>query len=98
MRVFYELRGLHYIGEGNVARKSEFEKLIAELLNSAWWLSFIVAGGAYLFLGVFIPRQFSEHKVLFGKSTEGRFFRFAALSGFDGQIFASAAEIDLIIE
>ena len=66
MRVFYELRGLHYIGEGNVARKSEFEKLIAELLNSAWWLSFIVAGGAYLFLGVFIPRQFSEHKVLFG--------------------------------
>lgn len=49
-----------------MARKSEFEKLIAELLNSAWWLSLIVAGGAYLFLGVFVPRQFSEHKVLFG--------------------------------
>jgi hypothetical protein len=40
----------------------------------------------------------NKKKVLFDKSREGRFFRFVALSGFDGQIFASAAEIDLIIE
>ena len=38
----------------------------------------------------------NKQKVLFDKSREGRFFRFVAISGFDGQIFASAAEIDLI--
>lgn len=38
----------------------------------------------------------SKKKVLFEKIREGRFFHFVALSGFDGQIFASAAEIDLI--
>jgi len=38
----------------------------------------------------------NKKKILFDKSREGRFFRFVALSGFDGQIFASAAEIDLI--
>ena len=43
-------------------------------------------------------RNRNKKKVLFNKSREGRFFRFVALSGFDGQIFASAAEIDLIIE
>ena len=35
-------------------------------------------------------------KVLFEKNREGRFFRFVALSGFDGQIFASMAELDII--
>jgi len=43
-------------------------------------------------------RNRNKKKILFDKSREGRFFRFVALSGFDGQIFASAAEIDLIIE
>jgi hypothetical protein len=38
----------------------------------------------------------NKKKVLFDKNREGRFFRFVALSGFDGQIFASTAEIDLI--
>jgi beta-galactosidase len=38
----------------------------------------------------------NKKKILFDKSREGRFFRFVALSGFDGQIFASVAEIDLI--
>jgi len=41
-------------------------------------------------------RNRNKKKILFDKSREGRFFRFVALSGFDGQIFASAAEIDLI--
>ena len=41
-------------------------------------------------------RNQNKKKVLFDKSREGRFLRFVALSGFDGQIFASAAEIDLI--
>jgi hypothetical protein len=40
----------------------------------------------------------NKKEVLFDKSKEGRFFRFVALSGFNGQIFASAAEIDLITE
>jgi beta-galactosidase len=46
-------------------------------------------------IGNFEPNR-NKKKVLFDKITEGRFFRFVALSGFDGQIFASAAEIDLI--
>ncbi|OHB73910.1 MAG: hypothetical protein A2Z25_09990 [Planctomycetes bacterium RBG_16_55_9] len=37
-------------------------------------------------------------KVLFGEARKGRFFRFVALSGFDGQAFASAAEIDLVVD
>ena len=41
-------------------------------------------------------RNRNKKKIRFDKSREGRFFRFVALSGFDGQIFASAAEIDLI--
>jgi len=45
--------------------------------------------------GNFEPNR-NKKKVLFDKSREGRFFRFVALSGFNGQIFASAAEIDLI--
>jgi hypothetical protein len=45
--------------------------------------------------GNFEPNR-NKKKVLFDKSRKGRFFRFVALSGFHGQIFASAAEIDLI--
>jgi len=41
-------------------------------------------------------RNRNKKTVLFDISREGRFLRFVALSGFDGQIFASAAEIDLI--
>ena len=47
--------------------------------------------------GNFEPNR-NKKKVLFDKSRKGRFFRFVALSGFNGQIFASAAEIDLITE
>ncbi len=38
----------------------------------------------------------NKRKVLFDKSTEGRFFRFVALSGIEGQIFASMAELEII--
>jgi len=38
----------------------------------------------------------SEKNVLFEKTCEGRFIRFVALSGFDGQMFASIAELDII--
>jgi hypothetical protein len=41
-------------------------------------------------------RNRTKKKVLFDKSREGRFFRFVALSGIDGQIFASMAELDII--
>jgi hypothetical protein len=47
--------------------------------------------------GNFEPSH-NKKKVLFDKNKEGRFLRFVALSGFNGQIFASAAEIDLITE
>jgi hypothetical protein len=47
--------------------------------------------------GNFEPNR-DKKKVIFDKSREGRFFRFVALSGFNGQIFASDAEIDIIIE
>ncbi len=40
----------------------------------------------------------TEKKIRFSKARKGRFFRFVALSGFDGQAFASAAEINLITE
>ena len=38
----------------------------------------------------------SEKNVLFEKTCEGRFIRFVALSGFDGQMFTSIAELDII--
>jgi hypothetical protein len=40
-------------------------------------------------------RSRDPKKILFSEARTGRFFRFVALSGFDGQAFASAAEIDL---
>jgi hypothetical protein len=46
-------------------------------------------------MGNFEPNR-NKKKILFDKSTEGRFFRFVGLSGFDGQIFASMAELDII--
>jgi F5/8 type C domain/Glycosyl hydrolases family 2, sugar binding domain/Glycosyl hydrolases family 2 len=36
-------------------------------------------------------------RILFEKGIKGRFFRFVALSGFEGQKFASVAEINLVI-
>ena len=39
-----------------------------------------------------------QKRILFEKGIRGRFFRFVALSGFDGQQFASVAEIDLVTE
>jgi hypothetical protein len=38
----------------------------------------------------------NKKKVIFNKSKTGRFLRFVALSGIDGQIFASMAELDII--
>jgi hypothetical protein len=38
----------------------------------------------------------SQKKVLFEKARTGRFIRFVALCGFDGQAFASIAELDII--
>jgi hypothetical protein len=45
--------------------------------------------------GNFEPNH-NKKTVIFDKIREAKFFRFVALSGFNGQIFASAAEIDLI--
>jgi hypothetical protein len=42
------------------------------------------------------PRGRNQQKVLFGKPKEARYVRFVALAGFDGQVFASIAEFDLI--
>jgi hypothetical protein len=43
-------------------------------------------------------RNRNKKEVLFNEGKTGRFFRFVALSGFDGQTFASAAEMNLITE
>ena len=43
-------------------------------------------------------RNRNQKEIHFSEARKGRFFRFVALSGFDGQAFASAAEIDLITE
>jgi hypothetical protein len=43
-------------------------------------------------------RDRDKKEVLFNEARQGRFFRFVAHLGFGGQRFASAAEIDLIIE
>jgi hypothetical protein len=40
----------------------------------------------------------TEKKVLFERPVKGRFVRFIALRGFDGQIFASIAELDIIAD
>lgn len=53
--------------------------------------------GAPAATGKFLKGR-AEKKVLFNEVHKGRFFRFVALSGFDGKAFASAAEINLITE
>jgi hypothetical protein len=45
--------------------------------------------------GQFVKNR-NKKKFPFEKIKEGRFFRFVALSGFDGQIFASMGELDII--
>jgi hypothetical protein len=37
-----------------------------------------------------------KKKITFGKNQNAKFIRFVAVSGFDGQIFASIAELDVI--
>jgi restriction system protein len=49
-----------------MARKSEFEKLIDSLLQSAWWASFIVAVLAYTFFTFVIPGILDGSKLLVG--------------------------------
>ncbi len=38
-----------------------------------------------------------KKKIAFAKTHNARFIRFVAVSGFDGQIFASVAELDVIL-
>jgi beta-galactosidase len=49
-----------------------------------------VAGGS-------LARNADEKRVMFDKPVKGRFIRFVAASGFDGQKFATLAEIDVIV-
>jgi len=37
-----------------------------------------------------------KKKITFGKIQKAKFIRFVAVSGFDGQIFASVAELDVV--
>ena len=43
-----------------------------------------------------IATKTNKKKILFDKSEEGLFFRFVALSGIEGQKFASMAELEII--
>lgn len=43
-----------------------------------------------------IKKGRDKKKILFGKTHNVRFIRFVAVSGFDGQTFASVAELNII--
>ncbi len=61
-----------------MTRKSQFEKLIDELTNAAWWISPLVGLVAYVFLAFIVPTIFAGNTLLAGLAGMGK--RFAPLA------------------
>jgi beta-galactosidase len=83
-----EIKGLMYLPRQDMSNGwiDEYEVYVSE--DGKNW-SEPIAGGKF-------QKGREKKKILFAKTHNARFFRFVAVSGFDGQIFASVAELDVI--
>jgi len=83
-----EIKGLRYLPRQDMSNGwiAEFQVYVSA--DGKNWGDPMAAGT--------FKKDRSEKNVLFEKTCEGRFIRFVALSGFDGQMFTSIAELDII--
>jgi hypothetical protein len=83
-----EIKGLTYLPRQDMSNGwiSEYKMYVS--MDGKNWGDPIAAGS--------FKRERSKKKVLFAKTYKAQFIRFVAVSGFDGQIFASVAELDII--
>jgi hypothetical protein len=83
-----EIKGLAYLPRQNMSNGwiAEYEVYVST--DGKNWGDAVAAGT--------FKKGSSKKKVLFKKARKSRFIRFVAISGFDGQIFASVAELDVI--
>ena len=83
-----EIKGLTYLPRQEMSNGwiAEYEVYIST--DGTNW-SEPIAGGKF-------QKGRDKKKITFGKAHTAKFIRFVAVSGFDGQIFASVAELDVI--
>jgi len=83
-----EIKGLSYLPRQDMSNGwiAEYQAYVS--LDGKNW-------GDPVATGIFKKGR-NKKRVLFEKAGKGRFIRFVAASGFDGQIFASVAELDII--
>jgi hypothetical protein len=83
-----EIKGFTYLPRQDMSNGwiSEYQMYVS--LDGKGWGDPIAAGS--------FKRGKSKKKVLFAKTCKAQFIRFVAVSGFDGQVFASIAELDII--
>jgi hypothetical protein len=82
------IKGLTYLPRQDMTNGwiDKYEIYIS--LDGQDWGSPVAAGS--------FERNRDQKKILFDEARKGRFLRFVALSGYDGQAFASMAELDII--
>jgi hypothetical protein len=83
-----EIKGLRYLPRQDMSNGWIAEYQVYVSLDGKNW-------GDPIATGIF-KKDRNKKNVLFEKAGKGRFIRFVAASGFDGQIFASVAELDII--
>jgi hypothetical protein len=83
-----EIKGLTYLPRQDMSNGwiAEYEVYVSTD-GKNWGDS--IAGGKF-------QKGRDKKKIAFGKTQKAKFIRFVAVSGFDGQIFASVAELDVI--
>ena len=83
-----EIKGLTYLPRQDMSNGWIAKYEIYVSADGQSWGEPVAAGS--------FGRGSGKKKVLFDRACKGRFVRFVALCGFDGQIFASVAELDII--
>jgi hypothetical protein len=83
-----EIKGLTYLPRQDMSNGWIAEYKVYVSVDGKAWGDTAAAGT--------IKKGRDKKKILFGKTHNVRFIRFVAVSGFDGQTFASVAELDII--
>jgi len=83
-----EIKGLTYLPRQDMSNGwiAEYEVYVST--DGKNWGDSVAAGN--------VQKGRNKKKIAFRQTHEAKFIRFVALSGFDGQIFASVAELDVI--
>jgi hypothetical protein len=83
-----EIKGLTYLPRQDMSNGWIAEYKVYVSTDGNNWDDAVAAGT--------FQKGRDKKKITFGKNQKAKFIRFVAVSGFDGQIFASVAELDVI--